>query len=204
MVFNVLFGALFRCCRWCYAPLCDFSVLSSILSWIGLSWGASLQRQRERKMEQFYTSKNKASDRLVCLRQQLSWFNDHTKNTLTHIAELPHSATPFTRNLSFALEWHGCYNFCGIKERCLWLDGELTQSHTSGHLRPWECKLKLKKCWHLFASPSVKTTPQPPRPRGTSTLVWSWYERAFLLSLSKCSHPREMKNNVKFLLVCGF
>lgn len=143
----------FRCCRWCCAPLCDFSVLSSILSWIGLSWGASLQRQRERKMEQFYTSKNKASDRLVCLRQQLSWFNDHTKNTLTHIAELPRSATPFARNLSFCARVTWMLDFCGIKERCLWLDWELTQSHTPGHLTPWECKLKLKKCLHWFASP---------------------------------------------------
>lgn len=35
-------------------------------------------RQREKKIEQFYTSKNKTFDRILCLHQPPLWFHPHT------------------------------------------------------------------------------------------------------------------------------
>lgn len=70
------------------------------------------------------------------LRQQLSWFNDHTKNTFAHISEVPHSAHPCTWNLCIALVWHVCWIFAESK-KCVfvtWL-WDLTYSNSPVHLR---------------------------------------------------------------------
>lgn len=66
-------------------------------------------------MEQFYTSKNKAFDRPLRMRQQPSWFNPRTQNTFTHIPEPPGSGPVHTWE-SVPLVEHGILNVSGIKE----------------------------------------------------------------------------------------